>query len=353
MNVPLEIVIIETKLTNYPENEVLNIHIKNKLGSGSYGSVFDIGDECVIKLFYNSELGKTILEERDSLIPYQQENRELSLYFKLIKGDIRQHFENNIISPLVLGFIQNDFILGDDHFKAGTYFVILPYCISFHRYYKIRNNPLLDIIDSNRFCIEFLHKVLRACIYLENIYNVIHLDIKLNNVMYMVNSKIMKDMIQNADDSLSPSRNRLIQSNDNDEYFEKLYQYHDDLILLDYSLIKKRDDNDLFKLDEDDKKEDFHYYIWPLDTENYKVIHIPTYSIGINILELMLGRQKVKKLPHRILLNDYIKTIENKYEELGRLLYKMLNTKMITSECFEEVESLYLLLLRNSESSRK
>ena len=127
----LSICIIESKLDKFQMNSLYSIEIKERLGLGSYGSAYNMGDSLVIKIFFNSVLGKTFLEERNCTIPYKNENRELSLYFRMIKDNLENHVQNHLIPPLAIGYTCNDINIGKDNFKRNTYFVILPYCIPF------------------------------------------------------------------------------------------------------------------------------------------------------------------------------------------------------------------------------
>ncbi len=327
----IKICIIESKINKFKTNENYELNIINKLGSGSYGVVFDIENNLVIKIFYNSILGRTCFEEKDCIIPYKNENRELSFYFKLMKENPLKHINNHMIAPLVIGYLKNDFQYSQkDNFKKDSYFVIMPLCIPFHKFYKIKNNPLIDIEDSLPFINEFSKKILGASIYMENKYNIINLDFKLTNIMYLKDNSIL--------DEFKNELNELLL-----EDTEDLNKYHKSLMVLDFSLIKKKDSNKLFTFDDWDKKNgDFTYYLWPKEEDNFYLSQIPSYSIGINLIELLLGRDKVTKLPNNILIKDYIKKISKKHKKMALFLEKCLIEKITSEQSYQLID--YLLI---------
>lgn len=327
----IQIYVIESNLNEYQSNQSYTFHIEQKLGSGSYGVVFDIGEHLVMKLFFHSTLGKTMFEEKDCIIPYKNENRELSLYFQLMKEPLKNHIEHHVIPPLLIGYIQKDFIYEKNIFKKNNYFILLPYCIPFHKYYKIKNNPLLNHPDSYSFMIQFMYNIMKASLYLESKYNVIHLDYKLSNIMYLYHSDLIKKIKPDV----------ITSSTTND----KLKKYHENLIVIDFGLIKKKTKNIHFQFDSNDS--DIQYYLWPTEKDNFLLYHIPSYSMGINVIELLLGRDKVLKLPNQIDLYEYIQIIYEKYQEIGFLLKKVFIDKLETNETFLYIEKLYQSLLLN------
>ncbi len=320
----IKICIIESKISKYKMNEIYELNIISKLGSGSYGVVFDIENNLVIKIFYNSILGRTCFEEKDCIIPYKNENRELAFYFKLMKENPLKHINNHMIAPLVIGYLKNDFSFTQkDNFKKDSYFVIMPLCIPFHKYYKIKNNPLIDVEDSLPFINEFSKKVLGASIYMENKYNIINLDFKLTNIMYLKDNTILDEF-----------KNNDLENENNNEN-----KYHKSLMVLDFSLIKKKDLNKLFSFDEWDKKNgEFTYYLWPKEEDKFYLSQIPSYSIGINLIELLLGKDKVTKLPNNILLKDYIKKISKKHKKTAMFLEKCLIEKITSEQSYQLID---------------
>lgn len=326
----IQICVIESNLNEYQINQSYTFQIEQKLGSGSYGVVFDIGHHLVMKLFFHSTLGKTMFEEKDCIIPYKNENRELSLYFQLMKEPLKNHIEHHVIPPLLIGYIQKDFVYEKNIFKKHNYFILLPFCIPFHKYYKIKNNPLLNNPDSYSFIVQFMYNIMKASLYLESKYNVIHLDYKLSNIMYLYHSDFIKKNIKNDDGVIVN---------------DKLKKYHENLIVIDFGLIKKKILNIPFQFDSNDNN--IQYYLWPTENDNFLLYHIPSYSTGINVIELLLGRDKVLKLPNQVDLYEYIQTIHEKYEEIGFLLKKIFVDKLESHQTFLYIEKLYQSLLLN------
>ncbi len=327
----IHIFVIESNLKEYQVNQSYLLNIEQKLGSGSYGAVFDIGDHLVMKLFFHSTLGKTMFEEKECIIPYKNENRELSLYFQMMKEPLKNHIQNHVIPPLLIGYIQKDFIYQKDTFKKNNYFILLPFCIPFHKYYKIKNNPLLHHEDSYSFIVQFMYTMMKSSQYLETKYNIIHLDYKLSNIMYLYHSELVKKI---KDDVMIT----------NDKGLSKK-EYHENLIVIDFGLVKKKIKNIPFEFDPGDKKEgEIRYYLWPAEKDGFYLYHIPSYSMGINVIELLLGRDKVLKLPNKTDLYEYVYKIHEKYEDIGFLLKKVFIDKLETNETFLYIQKLNDLL---------
>ena len=334
---PIKIFVIESNLKEYQVNQSYTFNIEQKLGSGSYGAVFDIGDQLVMKLFFHSTLGKTVFEEKECIIPFKNENRELSLYFQMMKEPLNNHIQHHVIPPLLIGYIQKDFIYQKDTFKKNNYFILLPFCIPFHKYYKIKNNPLLHHEDSYSFIVQFMYTMMKSSQYLESKYNIIHLDYKLSNIMYLYHSDLIKKI---KDDVMIIT--------DKKESSKK--KYHENLIVIDFGLVKKKTKNIPFIFDPNDKQEgEIQYYLWPSEKDGFHLYHIPSYSMGINVIELLLGREKVLKLPNHINLYEYIEIIYQKYQELGYLLKKVLVDKLETNETFLYIQKLHDLLFESKK----
>jgi hypothetical protein len=329
------IFMIDSKINKYKANENYKFTFYQKLGSGSYGVVYDIGDGCVVKIFFHSILGKTHFEERPSVIPYKNENRELAFYFRLMKEDIKKHIENHLLPPLGIGYLTEEVKIDTYLFEKFSYFVILPLCIPFHKIFKIRNHPLLHHKDGKRFVFEFMFKMLKANQYLETEYQMIHLDIKLTNIMYLYDSSFQ---LLSKDDLITP--------NSKEVKTGRPFQFHEKMILLDYSLIKKKfqpNGNEVpFILDEFDKKNgNFQYYIWPNENENCKISHIPTYSLGISVIEILLGKERAIKSPKPEDRITMIEEIYHRYDDIGYLLKKALIEKTNIDDMFHIVKELY------------
>ena len=57
---PLKVLILRSKLNIYKENKITRIYIKKKMGEGSYGIVYLLNDNNVIKIFTNNTDALTI-----------------------------------------------------------------------------------------------------------------------------------------------------------------------------------------------------------------------------------------------------------------------------------------------------
>jgi hypothetical protein len=315
----IKIHILESVLNEYEKECEYSLQIKKKIGSGSYGTVYDIGNYHVIKLFHNSTYETTILEERDCIIPYQSENRELSLYFRMIRNPLENHIRNYIIPPLVIGYIKEDIQILNQVYKNGSYYVIMPICYPFYKYHMVKKNDM----NKRDFILEFMYKLLHASLYLENEYNIVHLDIKMNNIMYLMN----------------PNYRRFEERNDDENNSRK----HSFLILLDFSLLKTCSTR-RFELDDIDIKNGItKYYLWDTQDENFQIRHVPSYSIGVNIIEILFGKEVVNKLPNRRICEKYIRKIYENYEDIAFICKKMLIDKVSTLECYTYVKTLYEL----------
>jgi len=100
----LKIYILRSSNDNYIENKYKKIKIIKKIGEGSYGLVFLLSNDHVIKIFKNSTIKNTILNESNCLIPIKNENRELIFYYKYID----EKKENNyIINLYAIGLIKD------------------------------------------------------------------------------------------------------------------------------------------------------------------------------------------------------------------------------------------------------
>lgn len=310
----MKIHIIESRKDPYQINQEYEISIQHYLGSGSYGAVFDIGNDCVIKVFYHSILGNTVFEEKDCIIPYKNENRELGLYFEMMKREMSKNIENHVISPYVIGYTMEPLHSIKYDFEKFSYFVILPLCYPFHKKYKIKYQPLLHVNYGKKFIYEFLEKIFIATLYLEREYNVIHLDYKLSNIMYLLDKTYQKNIQDNEEQG-----------------------YHENMMVIDFSLMKRKNIDRRFQFNEEGDGYDstFQYYLWvaPSNTD-FHIHHIPAYSICINILELLLGKNKVSKLPNMILLRDLIKEVEKENPYLGYFLKSCLLQPIRTEDAY-------------------
>lgn len=325
----LSIRIIHSKIENYKINQEYKIEMKRYLGSGSYGVVFDIGNQYVMKLYFHCTLGKTHFQEKECIIPFKNENRELALYFEMIKADIRRHYENHVISPLVIGYTLQDVEYKDELFKKETYFVILPYCIPFYQVYRVKNIPLLEMKKHDFFIYEFMYRIFTSAIYLEKEYRVVNLDYKLANVMYLM------------DTSFIPKEDVFEFQNIQTEENEK--KYHEQMLVIDFGLMKRKNTHLKFQLEENDKQEEnFQYYVWPNENENFLIHHIPSYSIAMCVFELLFGKENVVDFPNENKREEYLMEIRKKNIKLAYFLSQCLIAKKTTKESYILFDSLFM-----------
>ena len=112
----------------------------------------------------------------------------------------------------------------------------------------------------------------------------------------------------------------------------------DNLILLDFSLIKSIENDPKFN-----KKyfDNTNYYIWPIDN-NYNLTNIHAYSICINGLELLFGKDEIKNsLPNKNKMNYYLKVLKNLNENVYELFLNGLTLKINTKNLLELINKLF------------
>ena len=275
--------ILRSDQKDYQENKNKKITIYKKIGEGSYGIVFLIDNDHVIKIFKNSNYKETILSETNYLIPIKNENRELIFFFKYMN---KTKEKNLIINLYAIGIIKDVIIDNSIKLDKNSYFIILPLCIPFYETFNVLNIPLLNKKNGINFTLNVMKRLVEISLFLENKYNTINLDFKLNNFMLNKRTKNLND-----------------------------------LIMIDFSIIKKKTK----------KKYDINknYYIWPVEN-NQNIECIPSYSICINGLELLFGRNEVLDLPNKNKINKFLKEINNKNNNIIHIFYNGLILKINT-----------------------
>ena len=167
-------------LLSYNETCVLHekkqIELIKKIGEGANSVVFLLKCGNILKIYKNSIAGKTILNESNDILPKPNENREIQLFFKIVNEDISH---NNIVRPLCIGIIADDFTFEDTTFSLKTYYSILPFYESITKEILVKYN-LDKLID----------EIIETEMNLEEILNVFHLDITLENLV-LCDGKIM------------------------------------------------------------------------------------------------------------------------------------------------------------------
>jgi hypothetical protein len=244
----LKTIIIKSNFDDYIENKIKKINVNEIIGEGSYGVVLLLQNEHVIKIFKNSTLNNTILDESNYLIPIKNENRELIFFFKYI---VNNNINNNlIINVYAIGIIKDKIIINNTIYDENSYFIILPYYIPFYKKFEILNKPLIDKSNGLLFTLKVMKRMLDASNYLENEFNIINLDIKLNNCM-----------VPKKEDNIN------------------------NILMIDFSIYKKKTNKKYNILNK--------YYLWP--DGNINIEYIPSYSISISGLQLLFGHDEIIK----------------------------------------------------------
>lgn len=296
----LETFILKSSHKDYIENEYKNILVKNKIGEGSYGIVFLIENDHIMKIFKNSLFNKTILTESNYLIPIKNENRELIFYYKYI-NDKKEN--NYIINLYSIGLIKNEIKDKTKNitniFGYNSYFIILPLCQSFYNIYNINNIPLIDKNNGIAFTLLVMKRLGEIAYFFEKKYNLINLDFKLSNFMFTTKNNYLNNL--------------------------------NNLVMLDFSIIKKNNKKKYII----EKK----YYIWPNLYNNILIETLPSYSICINGLELLFGHNNILNLPDDNKINKYLKIIEKKNKNIYKIFYDGLILKINTEKFMKLIKN--------------
>jgi len=290
---PLNVLIIKSNNELYKENEKIQISILKKFNEGSYGIVFIIKNNHVLKLFKNSTFENTVFEESNDLIPVRYENRELMFYFKYIN---EQNKYKNIINIYAIGITKNRIDNEKLVFYKNSYFIILPFCTPFYQIINTYNYPLIDNMNGVKFSLNIMKKLLDISLYLENKYNFINLDFKIQNIMF----------------------------------------YEKNLVALDFSIIKTNNNKKKYNL-----KKISNYYLWPY--ENNIILDIlPSYSISINGLELLFGNDSIKKEKITLdRLNYYLNILKKKDTLLYDIFFNGLILKITTENFIKLIKNFF------------
>jgi hypothetical protein len=288
----LKIYILKTSIDEYVENRYKIIKIIKKIDEGSYGLIFLMNNNHVIKIFKNSTIKNTILNESNYLIPIKNENRELIFYYKYIDEKNDGKKENNYIIKLyAIGIIKDNIIDNINNIEIDSYFIILPLCTSFYNAYKIYNTPLINKKNGLFFTLNIMKRMIEISEFLENKYNILNLDLKLNNFMF-------------ADKSINLNS----------------------LIMIDFSITKKKQKK---KYNFDNK-----YYIWP--GNNIFIEYLPPYSTCINGLELLFGYKYIINIKNENNLEYYLEIIKEKDKNIYNIFFNGLIVK-INTENFKKL----------------
>ncbi len=285
MNV--QTLIIKSNHPDYEENMNKQIKIKKKIGGGSYGLVFSLDNEHVIKIFKDSTLNNTILNETNYLLPIKNENRELIFFFKF-KNAKKEH--NYIISLYAIGLMRDKITYENTKFDENSYFIILPYCTPFYETHKILNSPLIYSSNGIKFTLEVMRRLLELSEFLETKYDYVNIDLHLDNFLFAHKSKDLKD-----------------------------------LIMIDFSIIKKNFKSKKYNVNNN------KYYIWP-NENNLPLEYMPSYCISMNGLELLFGHNRLIEFLNKDFINYSLKVIQSKNKHIYNIFYNGLVLKITTQK---------------------
>jgi len=295
--------ILKSITSLYPEKKIINLYIKEKLAEGSYGIVYliddnndnNIRDKNVIKIFKNSIFNNTILTESNYLIPTKNENRELIFFMKYV--NINYISNRHIINIIAIGIIKDIIIDSNNKINLHSYFIILPYYTPFYKSINIFNVPLIEKKDGLLFTLKIMKRLLEISYFLENNYNLVNLDIKLNNFVFK------KKKTKNLENLIMIDFGLIKQIND------KKYKASSIGRLMDSDLC-----NTLTKTDLSNK-----YYLWP--DKYFFLENLPSYSVCINGLVLLFGYDKILNFPDPNKIKYYLKIIKNKNKIIHNIFY--------------------------------
>jgi len=273
--------IINSNHEDYQEKKNKKLMIKKKIFEGSYGMIFLLNNDHVIKIFKDSTQNNTILNESNYLLPLVHENRELIFFYKYKNDNIDKNF---LISLYCIGILKDIIIDKDIKLDLNSYFIILPYCIPFYEIFNVYNLPLLNYKNGITFSLNVMKRLIEISEFFKKKYDLVNLDFKLNNFM-----------------------------------FDKKINNLNNLIMIDFGIIKKKNKK---KYDIIDK-----YYIWP-KSNNILISDLQSYSICINGLELLFGKDQVVNLPNIIKINNFLNILKKTNKSLYKIFYNGLITKI-------------------------
>ena len=272
--------ILYSKLNTYLINNYCKIKLLDKIGEGTYGIIYQINKNYVIKIFKNSIINNNISIETKNIIPLHNENREISFFVDYLKNKIK--YNNFIIDVKTIGILIDDYKINNILIKKNSFFMILPACIPIYNLLSLWKKPLINNKDGIDIVLNIMKRLIDIQLYLYNNYNIINLDIKMDNFMIEKNKKLIIDNIIN----------------------------------IDLGLIKLKDNiNYQFN---------YKYLIWPR-SENVKLEKIPSYSICVNGLEILLGKEFIKKNKNNLI--DKINFLKNN-QDIYNIFYNGLLLKL-------------------------
>ena len=278
--------ILYSKSNNYLINKYYKLKLLEKIGEGNYGLIYEISKNYVIKIFKNSLITNNSNDESESIIPLNNENREISFFISYLKNKTIN--TNFIIDVKSIGILVDDYTINNLIIKKNSFFMILPSCISIYKLLNLWKTPLINNKDGIEIVLNIMKRLIDIQLFLYNNYNIINLDIKTDNLMIEKKNKLIIDNIINIDLGLIKTKNN------------NTYQF------------------------------DCKYTIWPT-SENIKLEKIPSYSICINGLEILLGKEFIEKNKKMNLIDKlyFLKNNDEVYNIFYNGLLLKLNLKQL------------------------
>jgi hypothetical protein len=153
----INIYITNSNLKKYDKSRY-KIRVNDIIGRGLHGLVVLIKDK-VIKI-------------------YQKNNIEIEFYNKIINDNIEI---NNLSCKCAIGYLTKPFIYNNFVFNKNSNILIMPI---YNKLSEIRIK-----IRNEDFILSFIIKIFKLLIYIQQKYNYINLDVKLQNIMYDLKKK--------------------------------------------------------------------------------------------------------------------------------------------------------------------
>ena len=185
--------ILYSKSNNYLINKYYKLKLLEKIGEGKYGLIYEINKNYVIKIFKNSLITTNINEESESVIPLNNENREISFFISYLKNKTTN--TNFIIDVKSIGILVDDYTINNLIIKKNSFFMILPSCISIYKLLNLWKTPLINNKDGIEIVLNIMKRLIDIQLFLYNNYNIINLDIKTDNLMIEKKNKLIIDNI--------------------------------------------------------------------------------------------------------------------------------------------------------------
>ena len=239
--------ILYSKINSYFPQKTYKLHLRKKIGEGSYGVIYEINKNYVLKLFRNSYADVNQPDESSQIIPFKNENREINFFIQYIKS--KQSKSNFFIDVKTIGIILINVTLDNQLFKKKSYFMIMPECVSIHKLLNTWKKPLINNKNGIEIVLNIMKRIIDIQLLLYNQHKIYNLDIKLDNFMIESSKILAIDNIINIDFGLIKTKN------------QHLYNLH------------------------------YDYHYWPKG-DNIKLEKIPAYSLCVNGLEILFGKQE-------------------------------------------------------------